>query len=109
MAGVLHAICAGLVSLAKQDVDKMQLITKEDSKKSYNSKMYAINQWQKLVITELEKFASIVKQSNNEIDADLQLTTNQLRILRAKCYLNQCLVDNLNSPVFKPSDMANFI
>lgn len=87
----------------------MQLITKEDSKKSYNSKMYAINQWQKYITSELDKFAANVMQSNESIDANLQLTTQQLRILRAMCYLNQCLVDNLNNPTFKPSDMSNFI
>lgn len=87
----------------------MQLITKEDSKKSYNSKIYAISQWQKLIVIELDKFANTVKQSNEAIDDNLQLTTSQLRILRAKCFLNQCLIDNLNSLVFKPSNLKDFI
>lgn len=87
----------------------MQLITREESKKSYNSKVAAINEWQNGVVEELKNLIQNLSVNNDAIDAAFQRLQLATDILRTKCYLNQCLVDNLNNNVFEPSPMKNFI
>lgn len=87
----------------------MQLITKEESKKSYNSKVAAINEWQSSVVEELKGYIQNLSINNDAIDDAFQRLKMVTDILRTKCYLNQNLVDNLNNTSFIPSDMKEFI
>lgn len=87
----------------------MQLITKEDRKKSYNSKVATINEWQNSVVDELKHLIQNLSINNDAIDAAFQRLQMVTDVLRTKCYLNQCLVDNLNNSTFVPSDMKEFI
>lgn len=87
----------------------MQLITREESKKSYNSKVAAINEWQNGVVEELKNLIQNLSVNNDAIDSAFQRLQSAVDVLRAKCYLNQNLVDNLNNNVFEPSPMKNFI
>lgn len=87
----------------------MQLITKEESKKSYNSKVSAINEWQNGVVDELKQLIQNLSINNDAIDAAFQRLQIVTDVLRTKCYLNQCLCDNLNNNVFEPSPLKEFI
>lgn len=87
----------------------MQLITKEESKKSYNSKVAAINEWQNGVVDELKSLIQNLSINNDAIDVAFQRLQMVTDVLRTKCYLNQCLTDNLQNDVFRPSDIKRFI
>lgn len=87
----------------------MQLITKEENKKSYNSKVAAINEWQNGVVEELKNLIQNLSVNNDAIDTAFQRLQLATDILRTKCYLNQCLCDNLNNSTFKPSNIKEFI
>lgn len=87
----------------------MQLITKEDRKQSYNSKVAAINEWQNGVVEELKNLIQNLSVNNDAIDAAFQRLQYVTDVLRTKCYLNQNFVDNLNNSTYVPSDMKDFI
>lgn len=87
----------------------MQLITKEEEKKSYNSKVAAINGWQSAVIEELKGIIDSISSGNNAIDDAFIRLKNSVDNLRTKCYLNQNLVDNLHNSTFQPSSIQRFI
>lgn len=86
----------------------MQLITKENDKDSYNSKVSAINGWQSAVINELKYIIDTISSSNNVIDEAFTALKKSADLLRTKCYLNQCLVDNLHNESFMPADIGPF-